>query len=223
MIKAVIFDMWDTTVPSTIDFDEVAKFAKAEHLPRSELLVRYERTVQLKKYNNFSELHRDFIAAFNKEPHELLEKELHEVYFKRMGKVGFFPEVKSVLLSLREKGFKLGLLSNTENLPVDHIEKKIHISKYFDAVCYSFDIQVLKPDKIAFDCILSKLNVKPSEALMVGDSLRADIGGAKKVGMHNCLINRSGKVINYSAIKPEFEIKSLNELKKVLGDLNGGK
>ena len=74
-----------------------------------------------------------------------------------------------------------------------------------------------------FDCILKKTRVLPSEVLMVGDSLRSDIIGAKKAKMHNCWINRPNKSYDLAKVVPEFEIKSFNELPKVLNKLNGVK
>ena len=77
-------------------------------------------------------------------------------------------------------------------------------------------MHLIKPDKQVYAHILKKLKVKPHEALMVGDSMRSDIFGSKRAGLHNCLINRSGKVIDYKVAVPNFEIKSLKELFEVL-------
>lgn len=223
MIKAVIFDMWDTIIPSTVDFAALAKVAKMEHIPLKEFVHRYENAVQLKRYKSVSELHKDFLVEFKCLPRELLEEEFKEVYLQREKDISFFPESRGVLLSLKNEGYKIGLLSNTENLLTGKIEAMLHLSKIFDSVCYSFEIHAIKPDKVAFECILSKLKVKPEEALMVGDSMRADMCGSAGMHMHNCLINRSGKKVDYSMVKPEFEIKSLKELKDVLGELNAKK
>lgn len=223
MIKAVIFDLWDTLVPSTVDFQKVISLLELEHIPKNEFISRYENSVQLRKYNSFSGLHKDFLKAFKKEPRALSEEEFNLVYCGRVKKYSFFPEVKDVLFSLKKKGFKLALLSNTENLITQKIEKALSLKSFFDSLCYSFDIGALKPDRRAFSFVLSKLNVVPSDALMVGDSLRADILGSNLAGLHNCLINRSGGKVDYSVVKPEFEIRSLIELDNVLGELNGRK
>lgn len=221
MIKAIIFDLWDTLIPSTVDFRLVARLAKKEHLPLTYFIHKYERAVQLKPYKNFSALHKDFLRAFKREPHELLEEEFKEVYFARTKRINFFPETKKVLLSLRKEGYKTALLSNTENLLTQKIENHTHLSKYFDVMCPSYSIHLIKPDRKAYALVLKKLKVRPHEALMVGDSLRADIFGSKRAGLHNCLINRSCKVIDYKVAKPDFVIKSLKELESVLGELNG--
>lgn len=220
MIKAIIFDLWDTLVPSTVDFKKLISLLNLEHLSREDFIKRYECSTQLKKFASFSKLHKSFLAEFKKEDFVLSEEEFRLVYCGRVKKYSFFPEVRRTLISLGGLGFKLGILSNTENLITAELERELLLGKYFDALCYSFDVGAIKPDKKAFSFVLSKLKVKPHEALMVGDSLRSDIFGSARMGLHNCLINRSGKVLDYSVAKPEFEIKSLVEVKKVVGELN---
>ena len=223
MIRAVIFDLWNTLGADSLDFDKLISLLKQEHLSRKDFIVKYENAVQLKRYNSFSELHKDYLVAFNRQPHELVEKLLHEIYFNRANKIVIFPDAKESLVSLKEMGLKLALLSNTENILTDKISKKTSLFTHFDALCLSCDIGALKPSKKMFSFALSKLKVKPSEALMVGDSLRSDICGSKSFGLHNCLLNRSGKILDYANVVPEFEIKSLSEVERVVGELNAKK
>jgi len=122
---------------------------------------------------------------------------------------------------LRKSGLKLALLSNTESPGFHKLESRLKFSNHLDVLAPSFITKALKPDKKGFLWVLKKLKIKPSEALMVGDSLRADICGAQGVGMHNCLINRSGKKVDEAIANPEFVITSFFELHKVIGELNG--
>jgi 2-haloalkanoic acid dehalogenase type II len=221
MIKLIICDLWNTLIPATIDFVRLASLARHEGKSLSEFIERYECATQLKVYRNFDELKKDFFSAFNWESKEWLEKELQEIYSNRFDKIDFFPDVPRNLVELRDQGYKLALLSNTESLGVKLLERKLNLKDYFDLLEYSFEAKAIKPDSKAFEAVLSKLNFSPAEALMVGDSLRSDIAGAQKIGMHNCLINRLGKVIDAKkGVKPEFEIKSFGELRRVLGVLN---
>jgi 2-haloalkanoic acid dehalogenase type II len=221
LIKLIVFDLWNTLIPATIDFVRLSSMARHEGKSLSEFIERYERATQLKVYKNFDELKKDFFDAFNWESKEWLEKELQEVYTNRFDKIDFFPDVPSNLVELREKGYKLALLSNTESLGAKMLERKLNLKDYFDLLEYSFEAKAIKPDSKAFEAVLTKLNISPGKALMVGDSLRSDVAGAQKIGMHNCLINRLGKVIDAkSGIKPEFEVKSFSELRRVLGVLN---
>jgi HAD superfamily hydrolase (TIGR01509 family) len=71
----------------------------------------------------------------------------------------------------------------------------------------------LKPDERAFLTVLEKMEVKPEEALMVGDEIERDLIPAKNLGMEVILIDRENKIEN-SSIK---KISSLKELKNLLG------
>jgi putative hydrolase of the HAD superfamily len=220
MIKAIIFDLWDTLIPATIDMRHLHSLIKKSGYSFDEFVPRYEQAVQLKKYSNFSELHADFIKAFKHTPEELLEEQLYELWFNRVDKIHLFVDVEKNLVKLRKEGYKLALLSNTENLVMPKILSLTHIDKHLDLLCPSFETGYLKPDKKAFELVLNKLGVTPKDALMIGDSLRADIRGAQGVGLHNCLINRSNKIVNTQIANPEFVIKSFDEIFRVLGVLN---
>ena len=223
MIKLIVFDLWRTLVPATIDFVHLASLVKKQNLSLPEFTQRYEHATQLKKYSSFEELRKDFFKEFEQSDNELLEQELYEIYTNRVDKIRFYPGVPEVLSRLKKDGYKIALLSNTENLVAPVFERNLKLSSYFDFLGASYEIGLLKPNPKAFEFVLNKFNVSPREALMVGDSLRLDIAGAKKAGLHNCLINRLGKVIDYADVKPEFEIKSLEELPRVLGVLNANK
>jgi len=221
MIKAVIFDLWDTLIPATINFEHVKKLARHDHLTKTEFTIRYEKAVQLKKYNSFEEMQNDFFKEFNQDNNVELAEVMDDIYTKRMEGVHYFSDVLPALARLRENKIKLALLSNTESIGFGKLESRLKFSNHLDLLAPSFITKVLKPDKKGFLWVLKKLKVKPNEAIMVGDSLRADILGAQNVGLHNCLINRSGAKIDTAIAKPEFVIKSFSELINVVGELNG--
>ncbi len=74
------------------------------------------------------------------------------------------------------------------------------------------ETKFIKPDTRAFLMVLEKFNVKPKQAVMVGDEIERDILPAEKLGMKAILIDRENKIKNYSGIK----IRSLAELKNIL-------
>lgn len=221
MIKLVIFDLWRTLIPATIDFTHLSSLLKKEGLSKTEFIERYEAVAQLKNYKNFEELRNDFFKEFREQSNSDLEQELYEIYFNRFDKIYFFSDVVPTLKKLKKEGYKLALLSNTESLQAKEIEKKLKLKEYFDFLGYSFKLNTLKPDKKAFQKVLDNFKVSSKETLMIGDSLRSDIQGANNMNIHSCWINRDNLDLDSAKVKPEFEIKSLNELEKVLGFLNG--
>lgn len=221
VIKLIVFDMWNTLIPIDLDLKRIAELTKHEHLSTGEIIAKYEKSVQLKKYKSFHELKRDFFKAFKQENNIELEEMLIDVYITRVGKIKYFKDVEKNLIKLKKQGYKLALLSNAEGFEQNRIEKLLKLRKYFDSLTYSFDIHSLKPSRRMFRLALRKHKIKPHEALMVGDSLRTDISGAKKDGMHAVWLNRKGKSFDLAKIKPEFEINTLNDIYFILSELNG--
>ena len=87
-----------------------------------------------------------------------------------------------IVRELKRKGFKLGLLSNTQAAH-ERIEHRQRTFKPFDFVFLSHLQGMRKPDSNAYRTVLRKLGVKPSEAVFV-DNVQAYVSAANKVGMH---------------------------------------
>ena len=88
---------------------------------------------------------------------------------------------------------------------------KTGLAEFFD-VCVGADTtRKRKPEPEAFKHALEKLNVKPEEAVFVGDRFEQDYLGAQRVGMKALLIAREGK--------PVAGVKSITSLKEVFNFL----
>lgn len=225
MIKVVVFDLWNTLIPTTIDWPLVFSLVKKNNSKNKdvhvgEFIQRYEQVTQIKKYNDLEEFRKDFINGFDGDA-LLLEQEFCEIFINRLDKIHFFEDTVSALKKLKSSGYKLALLTNTENLAFEKVDQILNVSKYFDYLGLSYEIKAIKPDKKMFQSVLNNFNVKASECLMIGDSLRSDITGAKNIGMHQAWINRPGKSYDLAKITPEFELNTLKDIDKVLGVLNG--
>ncbi len=122
-----------------------------------------------------------------------------------------YPDVEPVLQSLG-KTHKLGLITN--GLPCLQREKikGSGLGHYFDATVISGDVGRAKPDPIIFMTLLSRLGVQPNQAIMVGNSVSSDIGGAQNVGMKGILVDRGDIHGPDDAVIPDGIIESLTEL-----------
>ncbi|MDR1197834.1 MAG: HAD-IA family hydrolase [Prevotellaceae bacterium] len=85
-----------------------------------------------------------------------------------------------------------------------------------DEAVTSQELQVEKPDIMMFSIVLSRLNCKPENAIMVGDDIIRDINGANKAGMTAVLLTKYKKTVSADEYKSYYAIKSLNELLKIL-------
>ena len=86
---------------------------------------------------------------------------------------------------------------------------------------FSEDVGVAKPDPGIFRVLLDRTGVPAEDSAYVGDSLRDDIAGARRAGMHSIWLNRSGAP-NTTGIVPDAEVRSLAEVPDVLEVWSGG-
>ena len=89
----------------------------------------------------------------------------------------------ATLAALKERGYLLGVVTNRHygGEPFHEDLQEMGLLDYIDYahMAISADLGIRKPHPEIFMHALRSLNVAPQEAAMVGDQLRADIGGAK--------------------------------------------
>lgn len=103
-----------------------------------------------------------------------------------------FPETASTLTRLKARNMELGIISNFDSR-LFTVMRGLGIADAFDTVTISSLAQAAKPSPQIFHIALEKHAIDPEEALHVGDSLRDDVEGAKKAGLHAVLLDRDGR------------------------------
>ncbi len=103
-----------------------------------------------------------------------------------------FPETASILTRLKARDLELGIISNFDSR-LFTVLRGLGIAEAFDTVTISSLAQAAKPAPQIFQIALEKHAVDPEEALHIGDSLRDDVEGAKKAGLHAVLLDREGR------------------------------
>ncbi len=127
------------------------------------------------------------------------------------------PGAKEILGKLRQAGLRLGLLTNgAPDLQREKIETS-GLGIFFDAAVVSGEIGTGKPEVEIFHHLLQRLEVEPSQALMVGNSLSRDILGGKKAGLQTCWLALEGEDEPIGLVEPDFVIRSLGELPCLIG------
>lgn len=86
------------------------------------------------------------------------------------------------------------------------------IKKYFSTVTTSEEVGLKKPHPVIFEIALKKACVSPQKSIMIGDSLEADIIGAKNAGMNTLFFNYR----NENVAENFFAINELSEIKNYL-------
>ena len=126
-----------------------------------------------------------------------------------------FPETVSTLTRLKARDLELGIISNFDSR-LFTVLRGLGIADAFDTVTISSLAQAAKPAPQIFQIALEKHAVDPGEALHIGDSLRDDVEGAKKAGLHAVLLDREGR-----RQQPDVQtITSLEELFPLLQRLD---
>ncbi|MBE4082684.1 HAD-IA family hydrolase [Vibrio parahaemolyticus] len=239
MLKAIFFDM-DETLCGTSQADKAAgqKFAAwiQQTYPQisdpQAFLQRYLQGVYKKLNAEFPQL----VALL---PDEnafrcgliqtiLAEDGIHidaeqaqqaQHYFDsaRMGAFTFFPGVKEMLTDLR-KHYKLVVITNGPIFSQHPKLKATQMDEWVDHIIVGGEEPEEKPAASIFQKALNLVDVKPEEALHIGDSLAADIAGANNMGILSVWVNATG-ASNPTEITPNFEIRETVELKELLKTL----
>ncbi|MBV8600409.1 MAG: HAD family hydrolase [Candidatus Eremiobacteraeota bacterium] len=106
-----------------------------------------------------------------------------------------FPGALELLATLRERGKKLGLITN--GFAETHYEKLelLGLERAFDAVLCADEVGMVKPDPRIFLRACELLGAQPSEAAMVGDRFHRDIVGARDAGLFTVYIKMHDETI----------------------------
>lgn len=122
-----------------------------------------------------------------------------------------YGEATAMLRTLKEAGFRLGVISNASHSLPETL-RKTGLAPYFDTITYSFDVGVEKPDVRIFRRAVAQANASEERSIHVGDSFEADYLGARRAGLHALLVCRDGE-----PPAPCPYIRSLDGLAPLLG------
>ena len=124
-----------------------------------------------------------------------------------------FPHTIEILNYLKEKDYKMHLITNGfESVQMQKI-KNANIAHYFTEVVTSETSNSLKPNKEIFEFALKTTNATLSESIMIGDNETADIQGGINIGMDTVFVNH----LNVAPTIPAtYTITHLKELEALL-------
>lgn len=119
------------------------------------------------------------------------------------------------LLAYLHSKYKVYVASNATLAQQTNRLKNANLLKYIDGMFVSEDIGYPKPQKAFFDaCFASLKNVNPSHTLMIGDSVSADINGAREYGMKTLWYNHRRE--NPDEVKCDYIVDDLRQIKNII-------
>lgn len=116
------------------------------------------------------------------------------------------PTAHALLDALRERGLRLGLVSNAVDPPwlLHRDLERYGVAERLDVAVFSSETGWRKPHPAIFERALGSLGVEPGRTLFVGDSLVNDVGGAAALGMRTCQALWFAADDSDGAPEPEF-------------------
>lgn len=221
MIRAVIFDLDNTLV----DFMKMKRRAIEEAVP-----AMIDAGLKLSAFESnkiIDEIYKEQGIEYQQVFDTFLQRVLKKVDYKILsaGIVAYrkareaaltpYPHVYSTLNKLLKLGIKMGIVSDA---PVKEAWLRLAYLNFHhivDAVVTFEDTGQRKPHSAPFLAILNKLEVKPEEAIMVGDWVERDIIGAAKIGMKTAFA-KYGDTFDTKSHNADYELNDINELVDII-------
>jgi len=223
-IKHVFFDLdhtlWDFDKNSGLTFEKIFKLNNIE-IKLDDFLKVYE-PINL----NYWKLYREEQVSKNalrygrlKEAFDAIEYKIEDATIHKLSE-GYISHLSSFnnlfdntieTLNYLKNKYKLHIITNGFE---EAQEKKMQTSKirdYFVTVTNSEMVGVKKPNPKIFNFALNLANAKPNESIMIGDSLEADIEGARHIGMDTIHFDYKNKY--------QHNYKRITNLKSIINHL----
>ena len=213
-VKAIIFDAYGTL----FDVNSAAEKCKDKIGDKWEPFANFWRTTQLEYtwLRSLMRRHKDFwqvtedsldksMKAFNID--SSMKNELLNLY-KILSP---YKEVSETLKALKEKKFKLAILSNGTPSLLNELVKSNKLNNLFDDIFSIEEVGVYKPDSKVYDIPVKKYKIKKDEIAFLSANTW-DVSGGGNYGYQAIWVNRNNNIFDNLDYKPTNEIKSLKEL-----------
>ena len=185
--KAVIFDL-DGVICSTDRFHYFAWKKIADELGiyfDENINQRLRGVSRAESFQIILEKYDGKLSGEETEHYLEQKNKLYRSYLEEMTEADFQEEVKSTLLELRKRGYKLAIGSSSKN--AKHILEHLKAKEYFDAISDGNNIVKTKPDPEVFLKAAEMLGLNPSDCIVMEDA-KSGIEAARKGGMDSIAI-----------------------------------
>ena len=217
-IKAIIFDAYGTL----FDVNSAAEKCKDKIGEKWERFANFWRTTQLEYtwLRSLMDRHKDFwqvtedsldksMKAFDIDPS--MRNELLNLYKV----LSPFEEVPETLKTLKEKKFKLAILSNGTPSLLDELVKSNHLDNLFDDIFSIEQVGVYKPSSRVYDMPIKKYNINKSEIAFLSANTW-DVSGGGNYGYQSIWVNRNNNIFDNLDFQPKYQITDLNKLTQLV-------
>ena len=212
-VKAIIFDAYGTL----FDVNSAAEKCKDKIGSKWENFSNYWRTTQLeytwlrslmKKHKDFWKITEDSLhksmKVFNINPD--MKSELLDLYKK----LSLYPEVKETLNLLKQKNYKLSILSNGTPLLLNELVVRNNL-EIFDDIFSVEEVGIFKPDSRVYDIPVKKYKIEKNEVAFLSAN-SWDVSGGGNYGFNAIWVNRNNIIFDDLDYSPKIQINNLKQL-----------
>ena len=217
-IKAIIFDAYGTL----FDVNSAAEKCKDKIGDKWESFANYWRTTQLEytwlrslmgRHKDFWEITEDSLekSMENFNISHSMKDELLDLYKS----LSTFEEVPETLKILKEKNYKLAILSNGTPHLLNGLVRSNKLENLFDDLFSIEEVGIYKPDSKVYGMPTKKYNINVNEVAFLSANTW-DVSGGGNYGFNSIWVNRNNSIFDNLDYKPQNEIKDLSELTKLI-------
>ncbi len=213
-IKAIIFDAYGTL----FDVNSAAEKCKDKIGDKWEPFANFWRTTQL-QYTWLRSLmgrHKDFwkitedsldksMKAFN------IDLSMRNELLNLYKILSPYKEVPETLKALKEKEFKLSILSNGTPSLLNELVKSNNLENIFDDIFSIEKVGVYKPHSKVYDIPINKYKIEKNEVAFLSANTW-DVSGGGNYGYQSIWVNRNNNIFDNLDFKANIEIKDLSGL-----------
>ena len=217
-IKAIIFDAYGTL----FDVNSAAEKCKDKIGDKWESFANYWRTTQLEYtwLRSLMNRHKDFwqvtedsldksMQAFKID--SSMRNELLDLYKV----LSTFPEVKEVLNKLKEKNYKLAILSNGTPSLLKELVKSNNLDNVFDDIFSIEEVKTYKPDPKVYNIPIEKYQIQKNEVAYLSANTW-DVSAGGNYGFNPVWVNRSNSIFDNLDYVPKYQVKHLGGLLDII-------
>ena len=217
-IKAIIFDAYGTL----FDVNSAAEKCKDKIGSKWEGFANYWRTTQLeytwlrslmKRHKDFWQVTEESLDKSMKtyEIDSSMRKELLDLYKI----LSTFEEVPEVLKSLKEKNYKLAILSNGTPTLLNELVKSNNLENIFDDIFSIEEVGIYKPDSKVYDLPINQYQIQKNEVVFLSANTW-DVSGGGNYGYNSIWVNRNNNIFDNLDYEPKHQIEDLSKLLDII-------
>ena len=217
-IKVIIFDAYGTL----FDVNSAAEKCKNKIGEKWEPFANYWRTTQL-EYTWLRSLmgrHQDFWKVTEQSLDKSMkvfqiDTSMRDELLNLYKVLSTFPEVKETLKKLKEKNYKLSILSNGTPSLLKQLVSSNNLESIFDDVLSIEEVKIYKPHPNVYNIPIKKYQIEKNQFAYLSSNTW-DVSAAGNFGFNAVWVNRNKNIFDNLDYKPITEINNLSDLNNLL-------